>query len=73
MEELYEREFLEYSPSDAFWHRYVEIDRELGKKLAARPIGNLEIDAACNAAFKAFSSAINDEQRTRAATEKGGA
>lgn len=71
MEELYEREFLEHSPSDAFWQRYLEIDKELGKKLAVRPIGNLEIDAACNAALKAFSSAINDDQRARAAAAKG--
>jgi hypothetical protein len=71
VEDLYEKTFLDFAPSDGFWNRFLSIESELGKKLGARPIGNLEIDAACNAAFKAFTSAINDEQRARAAAEKG--
>lgn len=70
IEDTYERVFLDHTPGDEFWTRMIAIDAELGKKLSVRPIGNMDIDAACNAAFKAFNSAINDE-RARAAASKG--
>lgn len=56
-------------PGAAFWQRLDEIDIELGRALAMRPITNMEIDAACNKARAAFSSLLRDEQARAAAAQ----
>lgn len=60
----YETAF-EGKPSEAFWTDLLKIERELDAKLKVRPIGTMEIDAACKQALLAFRSLVKREQRTR--------
>lgn len=60
----YETAF-EEKPSDAFWSDLLKIDTVLSERLKVRPIGTMEIDAACKQALLAFRSLVKREQRTR--------
>jgi len=69
-------ELADISPaSDGFWSKLDEIEISLEAALAHRPMGDIEITQACNAAMKAFSSSVTKERRdqqARAAAAESG-
>lgn len=67
----YEKAFEGHVPSDQFWLEIDELETNLEKTLAIRPLGNMAIDTAIATFGKGFKKAVADE-RARTDAARGG-
>jgi len=51
------------SGSEEFWAKVTKIDQRLGEALKPRPIGDLEINTACQRANEQFIEACKEERK----------
>lgn len=64
MEELYFRAFGDkISPSEEFHKDTLVLDKKLTLRISVRPITQMELDAACKAAYAQFNEACRAERK----------